>query len=321
MATGVPEETAGIDDSEEVTDKEDDQSVPPDSEGINSNSDQNKLDSYTTTPQGQTGEQFEEDRLKRTVFVGNISLEAKAVHLRRLFKPYGRIETVRIRNIIPESPNVPKKVALLAQRMSQYADSFSAFVVFAETENVENVVSRACTDLHFKELLGKHIRVTPACQTVTGPKRKSAFIGNLPFDCTEEEFITTFLAVAKELGTNLLNVRLNRDQDTGVGRGIGFVTLSDEIAVQALINKSGDISIRNNTLRISAASKREHSLSTTYKRRKMVKDGKHRRGVGKPQRGFQRGGRASTNRGGGNRRWHQRPSNVSKKNAYSGTKS
>lgn len=226
---------------------------------------------------------LETERLNRTLFVGNVPINSQKKDVLRLFKKYGDIETVRIRNVIPESSKLPKKVALLARRMARFVDSYSAYVVFVPADDIEEKLARACSELHFAVLKDKHIRVTPAIQTRTGPKRSSAFIGNVPYDCTEEEFITTFLPLAKKLGTNLLNVRLNRDQDTGVGRGTGYVSLSDEVAVQGLINMSGEISIRRNKLRISVASKNENKLSKTYKRNQKRGKGQNRRGgVKKP---------------------------------------
>lgn len=234
---------------------------------------------------------LETDRLNRTLFVGNVSIDANKKDVRRLFTKYGDIETVRIRNIVPESSKLPKKVALLAKRMARFVDSYSAYVVFAPAEDVDAQLARACTELHFAELKGKHIRVTPAIVTRTGPKRMSAFIGNVPYDCSEEEFITTFLPIAKQLGTNLLNVRLNRDQDTGVCRGTGYVSLSDEVAIQALINMSDEIRIRKNNLRISVASKDNHKRSRTHKLKRKRGKGQNRKGGIQKPNGKSKGGK------------------------------
>lgn len=238
---------------------------------------------------GEAG--LETDRLNRTLFVGNVSTDAKKKDVRRLFTKYGNIETVRIRNVVPESSKLPKKVALLAKRMARFVDSYSAYVVFAPAEDIDTQLAKACTELHFTELKGKHIRVTLAIQTRTGPKRMSAFIGNVPYDCSEEEFITTFLPVAKQLGTNLINVRLNRDQDTGICRGTGYVSLGDEVALQALINMSDEICIRNNNLRISVASKDNHKLTKTHKLKRRWGKGQNRKGGIKKPNGKPKGGK------------------------------
>lgn len=261
---------------------EEDASEPVNVEGEESESPKNENQAGTADDDDDAG--LAEERLNRTLFVGNVSAKAKAQDVKRMFKKYGPIETVRIRNAVSNNSKLPKKVAYLAQRMSRFVDSVSAYVVFKPAEDVDDRLAKACAELHFAELKGKHIRVTPAIQTKTGPKKRSAFIGNVPFDCTEEEFITTFLPVAEKIGTKLLNVRLNRDQDTGIGRGIGFVTLSDDVAVQALINMSGEISIRNNKLRITWADKSQNRLSHTYKRnQKRPRPQNYRGRVRKPQ--------------------------------------
>lgn len=208
-----------------------------------------------------------QNRLQRTLFVGNVSLKANARDVRKLFLKHGPIEAVRIRNVIPENPKIPKKVALLAKRIAKFADSYSAYVVFAKFSNVAQAMKNACIEHHLTLLKDKHIRVTPAVVKRTGPVRCSAFIGNIPYTCTEEELIMTFAPIAKKLETRLLNVRLNRDEDTGICRGTGFVSFDDEVAIQSLINMSGEIKIRSNVLRLSRAQKSSNKLSKTYKRR------------------------------------------------------
>lgn len=209
---------------------------------------------------------FDEERLSRTLFVGNVSQDVKPQKLQRLFKRFGGVESVRIRNIISSNSKVSKRISVLSKKTANFVDTVNAYVVFKPTESIADVLRNACKELHLSLFKEKHIRVLPAAKTKVGNKRHSAFIGNIPFDCTEEEMIATFAPIARQLDVCMLNVRLNRDKDTGVGRGIGYVTLDDELGVQSLINMSGEVKIRKNSLRISKAAKESNRNSKTYKR-------------------------------------------------------
>lgn len=208
----------------------------------------------------------DKERLRRTLFVGNVSNSAKAKDLRKLFQPYGRVESIRIRNVIPVNPKIPKKAAYLGRRMSEFVDCYSAYIVFADTPDVDAILAKAKAECHFKEFFGNHIRVVEAEVKHDRHHRCSAFIGNLPYNCTEEEMISTFLAVAKKLEVNLVNVRLNRDMETGACRGVGFVTLEDNTAVQALVNMSNQVMLRKHRLRIEKAQKEKKKNSKTHSR-------------------------------------------------------
>jgi RNA recognition motif-containing protein len=62
---------------------------------------------------------------------------------------------------------------------------------------------------------------------------KKLYVGNLPFDATEEDIRETF----SQYG-NVTSVALITDRDTGAPRGFGFVEMEDgaEEAISALDN-------------------------------------------------------------------------------------
>merc|ERR1712100_544681 len=53
------------------------------------------------------------EKTERTVFVGNLSVSTTRKELKKLFKQYGEVETVRIRSVPTKDPKQPKKVALI----------------------------------------------------------------------------------------------------------------------------------------------------------------------------------------------------------------
>ena len=54
---------------------------------------------------------FDEEN-QRTVFVGNLPIQIKMKQVRRLFSEYGRIESVRFRNVAVSDPKLSKKVGM-----------------------------------------------------------------------------------------------------------------------------------------------------------------------------------------------------------------
>lgn len=213
----------------------------------------------------------DKERTERTIFVGNVSHEVKRKELAKLFSEFGSVESVRLRNIIPENPQLPRKVALLTSKIAKFSKENSAYVVFKKTEDVDEVVEKACVEKNMTLLKGKNIRVMRADVKRSGSRRLSVFVGNLAFDCGEQELIEAFLPVAKENGVALVGVRLNRDTDTGAGRGVGFVTFDDDVGVQACLNLTGKMRVGGRLVRMERAQKEKKMNSSSYRmKRKMV---------------------------------------------------
>lgn len=210
------------------------------------------------------GKSIKDDpRNERTLFVGNVSQDADQKDIKKLFKQFGRIESVRIRGVIPVNPQIPKRAALLSNRLAPFSDSFQAYVVFKESEDVAAVIEKACKEMNMSLFKDRHIRVMRANYQRSGSRNQSLFIGNLPFDCSEEDVIRTFQEIAVKLGVEIVGARVNRDGDTGMGRGIGFVTFNDSLGVQGCMNAEGDIKIGGRVIRMEPADKKK-KLNTKH---------------------------------------------------------
>ncbi|PXF48642.1 RNA-binding protein 34 [Gracilariopsis chorda] len=217
-------------------------------------------------------------RNSRTIFVGNVDMSASENDIARLFARFGEVEEVRIRGIVSNTRKRPKRKPAINNQTAEFLATGQAYVVFKNHERVYTCISEACKDMNMTVFKNKHIRVTPACETTVGPRRMSLFVGNLPFDCMEEELVEAFLPIAEESGVKLVGVRCNRDLDTGAGRGVGFVAFDDILGVQAARNKVGEIKIRGRVLRIDDASKKKDRRTKTFKRRtKPSRHGSNRR--------------------------------------------
>jgi RNA recognition motif-containing protein len=269
----------------------------------------------------QPAELEDPERLSRTAFVGNVPAVTTRKELKRLFKPFGVVENVRLRGVIAANPKLPKKSALLARRLHKDCDTLLAYVVFKRPtaaatagdmpppgldddddddddgrsgdddngddggkdekkagEGTERNVAvavedytkpsaevrAACAALNLTIMHDKHLRVSPAMHT-RSPIRQSVFLGNLPFDVTEEELIVLFTDTAEEAGAKLVGVRVTRDKETGMGRGIGYVSFDDDLGVRAAMNRNGELAVRGRVLRMERASKEKKRNTKTYK--------------------------------------------------------
>ncbi|XP_019422479.1 PREDICTED: nucleolar protein 12-like isoform X3 [Lupinus angustifolius] len=131
----------------------------------------------------------DEDKLLRTVFVGNLPLKVKKKTLLKEFKKFGEVESVRIRSVPIQDTKKPKKGAILAKKINDDGDSVHAYIVFKTEESAQASLSH-----NMAVVEGNHIRVDRACPPRKKQKCESAllydnkrtvFVGNLPFDVKE----------------------------------------------------------------------------------------------------------------------------------------
>ena len=179
------------------------------------------------------------ERRERTIFIGNIALEANHKQVKKLFKEYvgeKSIEKIWFRSIATEQETkMPERAKIITAKFANHKDNKNGYVLFTEKEHVKKALG-----LNQTEFMGKHMRVD--C-VVRGSepngkdgekKRKSSesrpgedyattiFVGNLPYIASEEEVRACFSKFGK-----ILNVRLVRDPKTHMGKGIGYVQYED----------------------------------------------------------------------------------------------
>lgn len=78
------------------------------------------------------------------------------------------------------------------------------------------------------------------------------YVGNLSYDCTEDDLRTAFGAY----GT-VDSARLISDRDTGRPKGFGFVEMSNNNEAQAAINGLNNTQLRDRSITVNEARPRE----------------------------------------------------------------
>lgn len=176
---------------------------------------------------------------KRTIFVGNLNTDCKKEELVKIFKSYGKIEAVRFRNIVPEDITKPKKYAYITKQLHPSKQSINGFIRFKDEESAVN----AAKEINGMEYKNRHLRVDVATGSKVHDNKTSVFLGALAFDVTDEAVHAHF-----EKCGDIDNVRIIRDNKTGVGKGFGYVQFktvdSVTLALKLDATKMGERKIR-----------------------------------------------------------------------------
>lgn len=194
----------------------------------------------------------DDPRLSRTIFIGNVPLGLRQQDISRLVSPYGKVESVRIRGVVPNAPGIPKKAALLSKRLHPGVNTQSCYVVFTEETSPESI-SKACTELNMTKLQECNIRVTKAADDEVCD-RKTIYVGNLPYDVSEQVFLESFLKYTDDSSFEITGARLARDK-FGAGRGFGFVSFDDELGARFAMGLQGKVDVAGRIARITKVDK------------------------------------------------------------------
>ncbi|XP_059656838.1 nucleolar protein 12 [Cornus florida] len=197
----------------------------------------------------------DEDKLLRTVFVGNLPLKVKKKALLKEFSQFGEVESVRIRSIPIIDSKVPRKGAIIKKQINDSIDSVHAYIVFKTEQSAQ-----ASLDHNMAVVGGNHIRVDRACpprkklkgeQPLLYDNKRTVFVGNLPFDVKDEELYQLFSGI-KDLESSIEAIRVIRDPNTCVGKGIAYVLFKTRDAANVVIKKR-NLKLRDRDLRLSRA--------------------------------------------------------------------
>ncbi|XP_010933453.1 nucleolar protein 12 [Elaeis guineensis] len=196
----------------------------------------------------------DESKLVRTVFVGNLPVKTKRKTLLKEFERFGEIESVRIRSVPIVDSKAPRKAAIFKGKINDAGDSVHAYIVFKDEPSANAAVSH-----NMAEIGGNHIRVDMACPPRKklrgeGPlydRKRTVFVGNLPFDVKDEELYQLFCGVSPSEYT-VEAVRVIRDPHTSLGKGIAYVLFKTRHAANTVVKKR-DLKIRDRVLRVSHA--------------------------------------------------------------------
>ncbi|WOK99034.1 hypothetical protein Cni_G07746 [Canna indica] len=209
----------------------------------------------------------DESKLMRTVFVGNLPLKTKRKALLKVFANFGEIDSVRIRSVPIVDSKTPRKGAIIKGKINEAVDSVHAYIVFKDEQSAKAALSQ-----NMSEFGGNHIRVDiacPPCKKLRGEgalydRKRTVFVGNLPFDVKDEELYQLFCGEA-EYGPDVEAVRVIRDPHTSLGKGIAYVLFKTRDAANAVVRKR-NLKVRDRIIRVCHAK----STDATPSKRKNI---------------------------------------------------
>ncbi|KAL6909583.1 hypothetical protein ACP4OV_001864 [Aristida adscensionis] len=225
---------------------------------------------------GEDGD--DEGKLLRTVFVGNLPLRTKRKALTKEFAAFGEVESVRIRSVPVADTKIPRKEAILKGKLNELADNVHAYIVFKDEQSARTALS------HNMALFGgNHIRVDMACPPRKklrgeGPlydRKRTVFVGNLPFDVKDEEIYQVFCSSSGSEG-DVEAIRVIRDPGSSLGKGIAYVLFKTREAANTVVRKR-DVKIRERLLRLCHAKSVEATPKKTMDAAKMKRGPKHKK--------------------------------------------
>ncbi|RQM23048.1 hypothetical protein B5M09_008043 [Aphanomyces astaci] len=176
----------------------------------------------------------------RTIFVGNVSLEATAADVKKFFASCGKVESVRLRSVpvagckVDQNgkQNLVKKVCVNKKLFVQGRDSCNAYEFFNKVLRVDR-------------------------KAVSMDAKRSVFVGNLAFNATDDDVRSHFDKILREDADTAAveSVRIIRDKVTHLGKGFGYVLFKDlSTAAKALSLHGSKMGKRE--LRVTVCGKR-----------------------------------------------------------------
>jgi nucleolar protein 12 len=184
------------------------------------------------------------DKNDRTIFLGNVPTSETVKSITKMCTEFGEVESVRLRSVpvagtaVDDAGNqsLVKKVCSNKRDFGSQKGSLNAYVVFQQRSAVQKALSanNRLIGGESGEGKGRHLRVDLMKPTLFDPKR-TVFVGGVPHYADEEEVRAHFAAVLPNGQNDIENIRLVRDAETLIGKGFGYLLLSDSDAVmQAL---------------------------------------------------------------------------------------
>jgi len=182
---------------------------------------------------------------ERTVFVGNLPNNLSIKKLKKVFKKYGDVETIRIRSVAVADPEMPKKLAVIRRDFHPERKNMNAYVRFKTEEG-----AKAALKLNGNTLNGLCLRVDLASREKQHDYKSSVFLGNLPYSI-EENIVHAHFEVCGDIH----GVRVIRDSRTGIGKGFGYVQFQKSESVELALKLDGS-QLFGREIRVSRAQKK-----------------------------------------------------------------
>ena len=197
-----------------------------------------------------------------TLFVGNLPIGQTVKSITRFFSAYGEVESVRLRSVpisgtkVDQAGNqdLVKKICVRKGMFGDQKGSLNAYIVFKEASSVEAALAASNTVID-----SRHIRCDRVPPTLFNPKL-SIFIGNLHLYADEEQLREHFASVLPSGQDDIHGVRIVRDPESLIGKGIGYMLFSSSECVYKALSLHKSL-FQKRELRVTSCHKNSSTLS------------------------------------------------------------
>ncbi|KAL7718779.1 RNA recognition motif containing protein [Entamoeba marina] len=242
--------------------KVDDENESDDVEALNDEVEEGDDEEKTFTPK-KTKKKLNSTRhieeADRTVFITNVSVDVKHSEMKKFLSKYGNLISYRFRNTAYSTLDKSKKVNFLKKEFNKKRKTQGVYALYETKDEAKSAAEQIDNTL----FLGYHLRADwEVNKDQKKDVKKTIFVGNLPFNIEEEDVRKAF---EKQAG-NVQRVRVVRDNNTGTGRGIAYVTFKEKEDVQKGLDFVGN-KIKGRLVRVSPCYKNYEKIKEKKEQR------------------------------------------------------
>ncbi|XP_078061550.1 RNA-binding protein 34 isoform X2 [Mustelus asterias] len=174
---------------------------------------------------------LERIKCKRTLFVGNLPSECD--------------KTARAEH------TMSRRLATIQKQFHPMRNNMNAYIVFQRDSDAVRALARNGCEIQ----TGFHMRVDLCSGQNTHDHRKSVFLGNLPYDISEDQVRDHFCQCGE-----IESVRIVRDRFSGMGKGFGYVLFQSTDAV-TLALKLNNSELKERQVRVSRSVRKDSTVT------------------------------------------------------------
>lgn len=217
----------------------------------------------------------EEERNKRTIFLGNLP-STVTMHQIKSLVGKNLVENVRLRNIALSDTRLKKQVAVRRHLIDEDG-TCSAYVVMKNLSDVDEAIEKLNGSTFMEHIIrADHAKMKGQKLKIDqDTNRRTVFVGHVPYDAKEEEIHEIF----KNCG-EIHHVRILKDE-RGKSMGVCYVTFKNEEDVSLALQFNGSpfrkeklVVQRSNPGKAEKIKKKKEQIEQMKKDRKLAKKDK-----------------------------------------------